>query len=260
MKLQVVPPRTGMKWVREGSRIFMRQPLALTGLFFLFMTAVMFLGLIPVAGLVAALVLAPVGTLGLLIGASQAKDGKFPWPSCLVQGLRAGREKRRQLLLLGAINAAAVGFIVVIAFLLASHDPIESSRAGPGLVLTPASIVAAALQLPLTLVFALAPALAYWHDVPAVKAVFFSMVAIWRNLGAYCVFALSWAGIFAAALFVSRVLVQVTGPGLALNLLGPIVMVMLAMATASLYPMFRDTFEADSQPPAPDPATDGDSP
>lgn len=260
MKLQVVPPRTGLQWVRKGSRTFMRQPLALTGLFFMFLTSVMLLGLLQLPGLVAALVLAPVGTLGLLIGVSQAEAGKFPWPSCLVQGLRAGPVKRKQLLLLGVINALAVGLIVLLAFALASHDPIEASRAGAGLVLTPASIVAAALQLPLTLLFALAPALTYWHDVPAVKAVFFSMVAVWRNLGAYCVFALAWAGIFAGALLVSRLLVEMAGPGLALNLLGPLVMVLLAMATASLYPMFRDTFQADELPAGSDPQTDGDSP
>jgi hypothetical protein len=258
MKLQVVPPRTGLQWVREGARTFMRQPLALTGLFFMLWTSLLFLALIPLAGLVAVLVLQPIGTLGLLLGTEQAKDGKFPWPSCLIQGFRSGAGKRKQLLLLGLFNALIVGGIVAVVFALASTDPIEGGKGSALVMLTPASITAAALQLPLTLLFTLAPALTYWYDVPASKAVFFSLVAVWRNLGAYCVFALAWAGILAAVLFVARLLVQLTGPTLGLNLLGPLMMVLFAMATASLYFMFRDTFQADAAPDQSPAATDGD--
>ena len=37
MKLNVVKARTGSLWVRQGIRNFWRQPLALSGLFLLFM-------------------------------------------------------------------------------------------------------------------------------------------------------------------------------------------------------------------------------
>ena len=37
MKLNIVSARTGSLWVRQGIRNFWRQPLALTGLFILFM-------------------------------------------------------------------------------------------------------------------------------------------------------------------------------------------------------------------------------
>ncbi len=110
----------------------------------------------------------------------------------------------------------------------------------------------------MTLLFTLAPALVYWHDVPAVKAIFFAMVAVWRNLGAYIVFALAWGLVLAALLVAARVVVELAGPGLGLNLLGPLMMVLLAMATASLYPMFRDTFQADEPPFATESDNDGD--
>ena len=256
MKLRVVPPRTGLTWVRQGVRTFIRQPLALTGLFFMFWTSLLFMALVPFAGLAAVLVLTPAGTLGLLVGTQQAEEGRFPWPSCLVQGFRAGREKRRQLLVLGFINAAIVGVIVAAVFALASQEPIEGTA--PPLAVTPASLAAAVLQLPLTLLFTLAPALVFWHDVPAAKAIFFSAVAMWRNLGAYCVFALAWVAILAGLLFAARLLVQLSGPGLGLNLLGPLLMVLFAMATTSLFHMYRDSFEPD--PPEALPPTDGESP
>ena len=37
MKLNIVTPRTGFVWVRLGIRTFWKQPLAMSGLFFLFM-------------------------------------------------------------------------------------------------------------------------------------------------------------------------------------------------------------------------------
>ena len=37
MKLNLVPARTGVLWVKLGIRTFFRQPLALAGLFFMFM-------------------------------------------------------------------------------------------------------------------------------------------------------------------------------------------------------------------------------
>ena len=39
MKLNIVPARTGTQWVREGVRTFFKQPLAMAGLFFMFMAS-----------------------------------------------------------------------------------------------------------------------------------------------------------------------------------------------------------------------------
>ena len=40
MKLNLVPARTGVLWVRSGLKAFARQPLAFISLFFFFMAAV----------------------------------------------------------------------------------------------------------------------------------------------------------------------------------------------------------------------------
>ena len=49
-----------MQWVREGMRTFFKQPLALTGLFFMFMSLVSLLSLVPYVGGLLSLVLIPV--------------------------------------------------------------------------------------------------------------------------------------------------------------------------------------------------------
>ena len=44
MKLNVVPAAAGAQWVRAGIRTFFRRPVALTGLFFMFMAALSLVG------------------------------------------------------------------------------------------------------------------------------------------------------------------------------------------------------------------------
>ena len=47
MKLRTVPASTGLQWVRLGVKTFLRQPLAMSGLFFMFMAVVSVLALVP---------------------------------------------------------------------------------------------------------------------------------------------------------------------------------------------------------------------
>ena len=55
MKLNIVPARTGLTWVKLGAVTFLRQPLALTGLFFMYMAAVLVISQVPLLGIVAAI-------------------------------------------------------------------------------------------------------------------------------------------------------------------------------------------------------------
>ena len=52
MKLNIVPARTGIQWVKLGVLTFFRQPLALAGLFFMYTAVVVLLAQIPVIGVV----------------------------------------------------------------------------------------------------------------------------------------------------------------------------------------------------------------
>ena len=91
MKLNIVPARTGVTWVKLGIATFFKQPLALGGLFFMFMAVVSVASIIPVIGSVLALAVLPAATLGLMVATLQAKNGKFPMPSVLATAFRAGR-------------------------------------------------------------------------------------------------------------------------------------------------------------------------
>jgi hypothetical protein len=113
MKLNVVPASTGLTWVKLGITTFFKQPLALGGLFFMFMAVVSVASIVPVIGSVLALALLPAATLGLMVATLEAQNGKFPMPSVLATAFRAGRERMRAMLVLGALYAA--GFLLVMA-------------------------------------------------------------------------------------------------------------------------------------------------
>ena len=107
MKLRVVPARTGMLWVRLGMKAFFKQPLALAGLFFLFMACVSVLSIVPVLGNIMALALLPAATLGLMEASRMAAEGKFPMPRVLASALTAGKSTRQAMLVLGGWYAVA---------------------------------------------------------------------------------------------------------------------------------------------------------
>ena len=71
MKLNIVPARTGILWVKLGLQTFLKQPLALSGLFFMFMALMSVATLLPFIGsaLALALLLAVGSTIGAQVGA-----------------------------------------------------------------------------------------------------------------------------------------------------------------------------------------------
>lgn len=253
MKLNVVPPRTGLLWVRQGIRTFLRQPLALAGLFFMYMAVVLVVSQIPVIGIVAGGILVPAATLGLMAATAEASNGKFPMPTLLVSAFRAGRDRLRSMLMLGVIYT--VGSIVAtgLGALLTGGGATATAGEIDGTLL-----VTLLLHTPLFLMFWHAPALVHWHGVTPAKSLFFSVVACWRNLGALLVYAVAWMGVF---LLVGTVLSLIGalagGAALARAVMVPTALLMAAMFTSSIYFTFRDSFTADEEPPA---TTNGDPP
>ena len=168
MKHNIVPARTGFTWVKQGIRTFFRQPLALSGLFFMFMALMSLTTLVPVVGSALALGLLPAATLGLMAATKEAEGGKFPMPTVLATAFRAGRERMNAMLVLGALYA--LGFVLIMG-ISAAFDGGKFARLylmggqkSKELVSAPdfqtAMWVAMALYLPLSLLFWHAPALA----------------------------------------------------------------------------------------------------
>lgn len=257
MKLNVVPARTGMTWVRLGLQTFFRRPLAMAGLFFLFMSVLTLLSMLagmvlPQLGSAVALVLLPATTLGLMAASRTAARGEMPQPSLLISAFSAGAERSRAMLVLGALYAT--GFVLVMGlsslvdggqfagiYLGGQELTQEIARSGPFQL---AMVLAVALYSVLAMIFWHAPPLVFWHGISPVKSLFFSAVACLRNLGAFTIYALLWAALFTAGTLMLATLAGLMGnPGIVLSALVPMALLLSAMFFASLYFTYRDCFD-----------------
>ena len=243
MKLNIVPARTGITWVKLGIQTFFKQPLALAGLFFMYMAAATLASLIPVVGVVLALAIVPAATLGLMAATQEATKGKFPMPAILVSAFRAGRQRARAMLVLGFLYAGAC--LVIVAIVPLFFD-LPATRAG---ALTPemqgVMLAVMLLYLPVSVLFWHAPALVHWHGVSPVKSLFFSAVVCFRNAGAYTLFGLAWMVVLiVVGLVVSMLAGLLASPEAAAALVMPAALLMAAMFSTSIYFTFRDSFDA----------------
>jgi hypothetical protein len=265
MKLNIVPARTGLTWVKLGIKTFFKQPLALSGLFFMFMAMLSLATLVPFIGAALALALLPAATLGLMAATQEATRGKFPMPSILISAFRAGRQRKRAMMVLGALYA--VGFLALMAVsalfdggqfakLYLVGGKISEELVMQGSFQT-AMWVAMALYLPLSLLFWHAPALVHWHGVSPVKSLFFSFMACYKNFGAFTVFGLAWSGVFIlAAIVVSLIATTLGSPTIATVMMFPAALVIVAMFFTSIFFTFRDSFVDDDDDDA---SSDADS-
>ena len=257
MKLNLVPARTGITWVKLGIRTFFKQPLAMTGLFFMFMAALSVASLLPFVGSVLALALLPAATLGLMAATLESTRGKFPMPSILISAFRAGQQRKRAMLVLGLLYA--VGFLGMMGltslidggqfarlYLLGGKITEEMVSQGDFQMAMWATML---LYLPLSLLFWHAPALVHWHGVSPVKSLFFSFMACYKNWGALAVFGLVWASLFMVmALLVALIAALLGKPGLAGIAMFPAAMLMVSIFFTSLYFTFRDSFGTSAKP------------
>jgi hypothetical protein len=250
MKLNIVPARTGALWVRLGLQTFLRQPLALTGLFFMYLVAVMLVAQIPLVGPIAGGMLVPAATLGLMAASAEAAKGRFPMPSVLLSAFRAGRQRASAMLILGIIYAAGSIAATELASLLAGARSLTVSE-GPEI--DPVMLMALGLHTPLFLMFWHAPALVHWHGVPPAKSLFFSVIACLRNFPALLVFGLTWMALFVTTgtLF-GLIGGMIGGTAGARAVMTPVALIAAAMFSASVYFTFRDSFMQTQESTAPD--------
>jgi len=252
MKLQIVPAKQGLVWVKQGIRTFWRQPLAFTGLFFLFMAWVSVLSMVPFIGAALALLVLPAATLGLMVATEQAASGKFPMPTVMLVAFRAGQQRLKAMMLLGGLYALSFLAVMAISALVdgggfakvyLANAPITPEVVNDTDFQT-AMWLTTIMYVPLSMLFWHAPALVHWHGVPPVKSLFFSAIACWRNLGAFALYLLAWAGVFVAgAMLILLISSALGGNDLSAAVLMPGALLMAAMFFTSVYFSVKDCFE-----------------
>ncbi|MBK5915024.1 BPSS1780 family membrane protein [Rhodocyclus purpureus] len=243
--------RQGFDWLREGFRIFRRNPALLVFLVFSYWVLMAILNGIPWLGPALATVLLPLFSVGLMNACREIDHGRPVKPLILFSAFRG---ELRTLLVLGAIYLAAMTAILAIAsladdgillrWMLAGEPPAEEAIESGELL--GAAQIALLLLLPLTMAYWYAPMLAAWQGLPAGKALFFSFFAGLRNWRAFLGYGAATAAF--GALLPGVVLGLLAGllpegaNGIARVLTLPYLMLFAPTLFASFYVSYRDVF------------------
>jgi hypothetical protein len=257
MKLKIVKARTGIDWVKQGFRTFFKQPIAISGLFLMFLLTMSLLGSIPLVGSALALVLLPAATLGLMAASEEASQGKFPMPKVLIVAFQSGATKTRSMLILGFIYSAVFLLVLAITALVdggqfaklylmggtINEEMLQDER------FELAALISVMLYTPLSMLFWHAPALVHWHGISPLKSLFFSVIACFKNFWAFTVFGLGWAAAFLAiSMFIGIVVALLGNPQWMAASIFPAAIWMASIFFASIYFTYKDCFETETEP------------
>lgn len=207
--------------------------------------------LIPVFGQMALIASTPLLTFMTLSACQHIAGGRVMRLGMWTEPLRT-REVRRRLLGLGLAYLAScltAGFLATLPFLDSLTRAIDTDGALDEQALMSAMqgplITFGLLYVAISILFWHAPALIGWYKLKIARALFFSMVACWRNKGAFLLYGLSWAAIFFSLQFVGEFLLALgLSPGSSQMLLTPANIILAAVLYCSFYPAYVSIFGA----------------
>lgn len=256
LHLQDVPPRNGRLWIRHGFKVFQRQPLALSGLFGLFLFLGFVAMLIPGLGMFLLMASVPLLSLGFMLATHLVLQKKMPTVGVFIAPLKLTAERRRSQLMLCLAYAAAVLVIGLLADWVdggstrdlqrliaekADNDAIANAATDPRLFWGLATRLG--LMGLLSVPYWHAPALVHWGGQGVAQALFSSTLALWRNKAAFTVNMLLWAALLmGVASAVTFVFAMVGLPNAAPVVLMATGLMMSTVFYASLYFSFVDCF------------------
>lgn len=255
MKLKLVKPAQGMVWVRQGIQTCRQQVLGYVGL--VGMMGMLAFLLMPLPGQVGALLfvgLMPVIWMGFMLASRRVLSGQRITPAVLFEPLKGADAPRRDFAILGVVYIVASLLIQELAGWLgpdaqavekalrdSAQDP---SSLGQDPIVLQSMMWRLGLMVPVSLLFWHTPALILWARLPVAKALFFSAVATWRNLGAFLVYGAGWLGMMLGIAVLSSVLASLMPVPALINMLTILASMVLAAAFyASLYFSVVDCFE-----------------
>lgn len=274
VRIRSIPARAGLRWIQLALRAFARQPAGFMGMFGMFLLA-MLLFSIPLALLVPlanalhvdnvivsmlGLVLMPLLSLSFMLSTEAVTNDLRIRPSLFFAPLRTTAQARRSLLAIGLVYVAmflAAWFIGngldggETARWLADHMMRPPEGAAPPPVLVPlsqAAMIVVFLKMAVVAVVTIplwhAPPLIHWGHYGAAKAMFASVVAMWRTRAALAVFCLGWLALSFGLACVLAVLELLLGSSVLV--VGFAVLMSWALSAlfyVTLWFGFLDTFE-----------------
>ncbi|MGE5451232.1 MAG: BPSS1780 family membrane protein [Acidobacteriota bacterium] len=254
MKLRLVPATQGLIWLRHGLLTCWHQSLGFLGLMGLITSVALLLMTVPLLGPLLFMGALPMVWMGFMLATRRVLAGQRITPVVLLEPWRGPDAPKKEWLQLGGAYIAAMILAMQLADWFgpgaeALSQANEQAKDVVALIRDPqvqADLLWRwALTLPVSLLFWHTPALVLWGRVPIGKALFFSLVASWRNLSAFVLYGLGWVGVAAVlGLLIRTIALLSPEPAIA-----EILAVILGMWTAgafyaSLYFTVVDCFES----------------
>lgn len=212
---------------------------------------VIFLNILPVIGAVAASLVIPGLSVGLMQAARNVERNQPAGLQTLYGGLK---ENTKTLIGLGALYLCSTLAILgastladggdLLRYMLASN-PVERAAVEDADFLLP-SLVVMILLVPVIMAYWFAPVLAAWHRLSLGRSLFFSFVACllnWRPFLAYGIGVLLFAGIIPGILLGVLLALFPGAQGVITSLVTvPIALIVAPVIFASFYASYRDIF------------------
>ncbi len=259
MQAAILPVAAGWQWIQDGARLFGRQPMPMffwslvTG----FLITVAYL--IPILGQMVLIAAMPLLTFMSLCACRHIAAGQPMRLAMWMEPLR-DTDGRKRLIRLGLAYLACCllgGFVATLPFMDSIMAAVGDSTTINEVALMEAIrgpfVVFAFLYLIISALFWHAPALIGWHKIRLGQALFFSMVACWRNKWPFLVYGLSWVAVFLSIQLLGNLMVDLgMADGTVQMLLTPVNIIVAAVLYCSFYPTYVSVFGANY--PTPDPA------
>lgn len=264
--MNTVPAGNGWNWVLTGFALFRKSPAMWAFLALTYIMLMQLLGMIPVLGWFAATVLIPTFSASFMIASRELDLGRKLRVDLLFAGFKSnlrallaqgGLYLASGLAILG-LSALVDGGLLLRLMVLGTKPPAAAFEEGK---LAAATMLAAALYLPVLAAFWFAPALSAWRKLPALQALFYSFFAAMSNWRAFIGYGLALtmlSVICSVTLFVLALLVRgLLGNGsqnsFVLVML-PVMLTYVPTLFASFYASYRDVFPEPA--PGAEPAAD----
>ena len=245
MQALTLPANRGWFWLAEGFRLFRKRPVHLSFLVMSYRLIWIISLALPLIGQSIVFLTGPSFSVSLMNACRKADTSQILLPNELFSGFK---KNAKVLLVQGLIHLVIAILIFALAKIM-TDDLILSAtanQAGELAVslrdLTLADYLITALFLPVAMAFWFSPVLSAWHDLPAVKAIFFSFIACLRNWRAFVVYFMvsGLIIVFFVALF--NTATPLFGDFFSLFMLSLFLFVFLPIMSASVYVSYQEIF------------------
>lgn len=252
MQAASLPALAGWHWSRQGLALFLRQPLAMFTWAMAISLALMLASATPPIGPLIFVALMPVITVMTLAACRHVAAGRLMTPGMWTEPLkRPGTFKR--LTGLGALYVALSLLAGLAAFLpymeeisVAFGAALENDPTPLLLAMRAPMLIFGLLYVGIATLFWYAPALIAFHGTRLSQALFFSVIACWRNKWAFLVYGLVWGAAFMAIDLFATLLVAIgLPPAWAATLRIPLNVALGGALYCSFYPNYATVFGVD---------------